>query len=184
RGLSLLLDLIGLAALPRILRRGLALLGPGVFLLLADLRLGRRRRRTPDQGDPMLVVGERIPRAPRHGARFPGGALSMAVRRVPKSATQPSSMVRKRSVSQPFGSKPARRAGLTQRSRSESFPNRTRTDSRSGGRRHSDPAPPSLSPPSARMSAMGTGCAPSNTVHSAPSGTVTWSCPQTRRAHV
>src|SRR4030095_8828464 len=69
RGLSLLLDLIGLAALPRILRRGLALLGPGVFLLLADLRLGRRRRRTPDQGDPVLVVGERIPRAPLHGGR-------------------------------------------------------------------------------------------------------------------
>src|SRR4029450_13528618 len=35
RGLGLLLDRIGLADLPRILRRGLALLGPGVFPLLA-----------------------------------------------------------------------------------------------------------------------------------------------------
>src|SRR5262249_27305036 len=61
RGLGLLLGRIGLADLARLLGRGLALLGPGILLLLPGLRLRRRRRRTADQRDPVLAVGQRLP---------------------------------------------------------------------------------------------------------------------------
>src|SRR5262249_57156742 len=41
----------------------------GILLLLASLRLRGRRRRTADQRDPVLVVGERVPRPALHRRR-------------------------------------------------------------------------------------------------------------------